>query len=273
MKLVKPALFALAFSLPMAADAHRAWFLPTSTVLSGEQPWVTVDAAVSNDIFYTDHAAMRLSSLDITAPDGSKVKAENPHTGKLRSTFDLQLKQDGTYKIAIAGSGLRARWETADGKRAFWPGRGQQPKPGDFEKAVPKDAKNLQVSYSSRRIETFITAGLPSEKALAPSNDGLEMQPISHPNDLFAGEKASFRFLIDGEPAKGASVTVIPAGVRYHNSQDDITVIADADGVASFAWPAAGRYWLEAEYKDGKAKPPATERSGVYVATFEVLPQ
>ena len=48
---------------------------------------------------------------------------------------------------------------------------------------------------------------------------------------------------------------------------------ADADGVASFAWPAAGRYWLEAEYKDGKAKPPATERSGVYVATFEVLPQ
>ena len=66
---------------------------------------------------------------------------------------------------------------------------------------------------------------------------------------------------------------MIPAGVRYRNSQDDITVIADADGVASFAWPAAGRYWLEAEYKDGKAKPPATERSGVYVATFEVLPQ
>jgi len=32
-------------------------------------------------------------------------------------------------------------------------------------------------------------------------------------------------------------------------------------------------YWLSASYRDGKAQPPATVRSGSYVATFEVLPQ
>ena len=42
----------LSVALPMAAHAHRAWMLPSATVLSGNEPWVTVDAAVSNDLFY-----------------------------------------------------------------------------------------------------------------------------------------------------------------------------------------------------------------------------
>lgn len=37
-------------------------------------------------------------------------------------------------------------------------------------------------------------------------------------------------------------------------------------------WPAAGRYWLEAEYQDDRARPPAGRRQGNYVATLEVLP-
>ena len=37
--------------------AHRQWVLPSSTVLSAADPWVTVDAAVSNELFYFDHVA------------------------------------------------------------------------------------------------------------------------------------------------------------------------------------------------------------------------
>lgn len=262
----------VALSLPLVANAHRAWFLPAATVLSGKAPWVTVDGAVSNDIFYTDHAPLRLDSLQVVAPDGSRIAAENPHTGKHRSTFDLQLKQEGTYKIAIASGGLRARWETADGKRGGWPGRGPNATDQPFERAVPSDARNLEVSFSSRRIETFITAGQPSTGVFTPTAEGLEMQPITHPNDLFAGEQAKFRFLIDGDPAAGTKVTLIADGMRYRNSQDAIELTADAKGVISVTWPQAGRYWLEAEYQDNKAKSPATTRQGGYVATLEVLP-
>ncbi|GAB3373315.1 DUF4198 domain-containing protein [Spongiibacter taiwanensis] len=266
------AVLCLQLGLPLTANAHRAWFLPAATVLSGEAPWVTVDGAVSNDIFYTDHAPLRLNELQVLAPDGSAVEAQNPHTGKHRSSFDLQLTQEGTYKIAIASSGLRARWETADGKRGGWPGRGPNATNAPFEKAVPKDAKNLEVSYSSRRIETFITAGQPSTKVFTPTGQGLEMQPITHPNDLFAGEPAKFTFLIDGKPAAGTKVTLIVDGMRYRNSQNAIELTADDKGVVSVTWPEAGRYWLEAEYQDNKAKAPATTRQGGYVATLEVLP-
>lgn len=263
----------LTLALPFSAQAHRIWLLPAATVLSGEEPWVTFDAAVSNDIFYFNHYPLRLDGMQVTAPDGSSVKLQNTHTGKHRSTFDLQLMQEGTYKVGMASGNLRARWETEEGERGYWPGRGETPAPGDFEKQVPQDAKNLEVSYSSRRIETFVTAGAPTDSVLAVTGKGLEMKPLTHPNDLYAGEEARFQFLIDGKPAKGTSVTLIPEGMRYRNSQQAIELTTDAKGMVAVEWPQAGRYWLEAEYEDDQAQAPATTRQGSYIATLEVLPQ
>lgn len=256
----------------MQAEAHRAWILPSSTVLSGDDPYVTFDAAVSNTIFFPDHVAMGVETVTATAPNGEKIALENASRGKYRTTFDLQLKEEGTYKIGVASSGLRAMWKDDEGKRHMWPGRGQQANDADFATAVPKNAKELRVSQSSRRIETFVTAGAPSDAVLKPQGIGLELQPITHPNDLYAGEVAKFKLLIDGEPAKNAQVVLIPGGSRYRDSQNEIQVTADNAGQFSVTWPSAGQYFMEAEYEDGKAKAPATVRSGTYTATFEVLP-
>ena len=98
------AAIALFASLPGTSYAHRQWMLPSSTVLSNTDAWVTVDAAVSNGLFYFDHVPMRLANLRITGPDGLERKAENPATGKYRSTFDVHLNGAGTYKIAAVQS-------------------------------------------------------------------------------------------------------------------------------------------------------------------------
>lgn len=259
--------------LPLAAHAHRAWIVPAATVLSSEDPWVTFDAAVSNDIFHTDHAPLRLEGVTATAPDGTQVPLQNANTGKYRSTFDLNLPQKGTYKIASFSSGLRARWETEEGERRGWPARGQQATPESFAKEVPKKAKNLEVSFGSRRLETFVTAGTPDTKVFKPTNQGLELVPVTHPNDLFAGEKAEFKFLIDGKPAVGAKVEVVPGGARYRNKQANINAETDKNGSISITWPQAGLYWISVSYEDNKAEKPAKKRTGSYVATFEVLPE
>ena len=263
----------MAALIPVAAHAHRAWIVPAATVLSGEDPWVTFDAAVSNDIFHTDHAPLRLEGVTAVAPDGSQVPLQNTSTGKYRSTFDLNLQQKGTYKIGSFSSGLRARWETEEGEKRGWPGRGMQSTPEGFAKEVPKKAKNLEVSFGSRRIETFVTAGTPDTKVFKPTNAGLEMVPVTHPNDLFAGEKAEFKFLIDGKPAVGAKVEVVPGGMRYRNQQNTISAQTDKNGSVSITWPQAGLYWMSVSYEDDKAKKPARKRSAGYVATFEVLPE
>lgn len=266
-------LSSLLVAAPFASHAHRAWFLPSSTVLSADKPWVSVDAAVSNILFHADHAAFRLAGVSVMGPDGQAVELQNSSTGKYRSTFDLELKKEGTYKVFSAGGGIRARWVDEEGNRHFWPGRGQEADMQEFAKVVPKEAKDLDISYASRRIETFVTAGAPDKKILAPTNQGLELVPLTHPNDLYAGETAQFSLLIDGEPAVGAEVEVLPGGMRYRNAQDEIVVKTGQKGEFSITWPAAGMYWLTTSYSDDKASSPATTRQGSYSATFEVLPQ
>ena len=272
MKTVK-FLLALTCSLAFTAEAHRAWLLPSATVLSSNDAWVTIDGAVSNDIFHADHAPMRFDDLLITAPDGKSAQATNLNTGKFRSSFDLQLPQKGTYKVAIASSGLMATWETAEGERRMWPPRGQKADPKDFATQVPKGANKLQVTEFSRRMETFVTSGTPSDTVLQPTKKGLELKPVTHPNDLFAGETAEFVFLMNGEPVADVKVTVIAGGMRYRNDQQAIEVVTDKKGQFQITWPTAGMYWLSAQYRDNKVAKPATQRSASYVATFEVLPE
>lgn len=271
-QLFKPALLAALMVGSLSAQAHRAWILPDVTVLSGKTPTVTFDAAVSNGIFNFDHVPMRPEAFSITAPDGSNVEALNPHVGRFRSVFDVKLEQEGTYRVFMAAHGLRATWVGEDGKRQMWPGRGQAFTQEGFDKNVPKKAKDLTVTQTSRRVETFVTNKAPSDNAFKVTNQGLELLPITHPNDLYAGEPAKFSFLIDGKPAKGVEVTLVREGTRYRNSPEEITLVSDNKGEISIEWNGAGRYFVEAEYKDNQAKKPATSRMGAYVAVLEVLP-
>ncbi|MGY0611063.1 DUF4198 domain-containing protein [Luteimonas sp. A501] len=280
---------ALAAVLPMSASAHKQWIIPSQAVVNGSDVWVTFDAAVSNQLFFPDHVPMRLDGITVTAPDGSSAELANGATGKYRSTFDVQLVQQGTYRIANAGSGMSARWDTAEslaakakaeaeGKPATGPAaRGgflRSATAEDLATKVPKDAQNLQVTETVRRVETFVTNGAPNATALVATGTGIELEPVTHPNDLFAGEEATFRILVDGKPAAGLEFEIVRGGTRYRNAQDDIAATTDAGGLLRVTWPEAGIYWLETGLQDDKASlPQATGRRLGYVATLEVLPQ
>jgi uncharacterized GH25 family protein len=219
-------------------------------------------------LFYFDHVPLRTDTLSITAPDGSQVNPANPGTGKYRNTFDVHLQKDGTYRIAVTNAGLFANYEE-NGQRKRWRGT-----PAAFAKEVPANAAKLQVSQSAGRIETFVTAGKPTTDALKLTNVGLELAPVTHPNDLYAGEEATFAMMLDGKPAANLPVTIIAGGTRYRDAQGEIEVKTDAQGRFSVTWPDPGMYWLEATLEDDKTSiPQAKQRRVSYVATFEVLPQ
>ena len=258
---------ALAAALPFSALAHKAWLLPSQTVIAGTDPWITVDAAVSNDLFYFNHVPIRVESVVVTAPDGSNVAPQNGATGKFRSVFDIELKQAGTYRIASVNDGLFATYEL-NGERKRWRGNA-----ATFAE-LPKEAKNLQVSQSVGRVETFVTNGAPNATALKPTNKGIELVAAGHPNDLFAGEEATFRVLVDGKPSAGLEFEIVRGATRYRNAQDEIKVTSDAKGEIKVTWPEAGMYWLETGTEDDKTSvKQAQKRRLSYVATLEVLPQ
>lgn len=257
----------IAASLPFSALAHKQWLLPSATVVAGNDAWVTVDAAVSNQLYYPDHVAMRLDNVSIAAPDGSTLPPQNPATGKYRSVFDVELKQPGTYRIASVNDGLFATYEQ-NGERKRW--RGSVATFGE----LPKDAKKLEVSQSVGRVETFVTNGAPNDTALKPTNRGIELVAVGHPNDLFAGEEATFRVLVDGKPTAGLEFEIVRGATRYRNAQDELKLTSDAKGEIKVTWPEAGMYWLETGTEDNKTSvKQAAKRRLSYVATLEVLPQ
>src|SRR2546427_12711340 len=100
---------AIACGAFQAAQAHNLWLLPSTTVLSKAE-WITVDAAVSNDLFFFNHVPLGLDNLVVSAPDGSAVAPQNAHRGKLRSVFDLDLQQSGRSEERRVGKECRSRW-------------------------------------------------------------------------------------------------------------------------------------------------------------------
>lgn len=251
-------------SAAMSVQAHNLWLLPSSTVLSSPQ-WITVDAAVSNDLFHFNYVPLALDGLVVEAPDGQAASPQNLLRGRLRSVFDLNLDSPGTWRIGVINRGVFASYRL-DGERKRWRGSA-----AELETGIPAAATELVVTESLGRIETFATVGKPSR--LQPKGEGLEMLPETHPNDLFAGEPARFRFTVDGEPAAGLQVTVVAGGTRYRDSLGDRSFVTDAQGRVEIGWPAPGLYWIEAIAEDKRTTVPrASGRRLGYVATLEVLP-
>lgn len=233
------ALAAIAAIAAPAAVAHRMWLLPSSTTVSGTDNWITVDAAVSNDLFFFDHQPLRVVPT-VTQPDGTAGAVENHAVGKFRATFDVHLTQQGTYKIAVVNEGVMGRY-TLNGETKMLP-RGTTP--ATLASAIPAGATDVVTSESLTRNEIFVTQGEPTSTVFKTTGKGLELVPVTHPNDLVAGEAATFQFLLDGKPAAGMFVTAIPGGNRYRDSLGQMDLKTDAQGKVSIQWPTPGMYWL-----------------------------
>src|SRR3546814_14333188 len=83
---------------------------------------------------------------------------------------------------------------------------------------LPAGATDVQTAEASNRNEIFVTVGAPTTTVFEPTGKGIELVPVTHPNDLYAGERASFQLLLDGKPAARLPVTVIPVRLRYRSA-------------------------------------------------------
>lgn len=253
-------------ALPASLSAHRMWIVPSTTTVAGEDGWVSFDAALSNDVFFPDHQPLRTEPV-VVAPDGTPAKVENFAVGKTRATFDLHLNKPGTWTLGTLGSNIGGSY-MVDGKQQRLPrGTSADKLPG----LIPAGATDVKLVESSNRNQVFVTLGAPTD--IKTSGQGLELAPVTHPNDLVVGEPAVFGFTVDGKPAAGLTVLVVPGGLRYRSAAGtgEISLTTDAKGQVTITWPGPGMYWLNATAAGNSAIPNATRRFS-YTATLEVLP-
>ena len=290
---------AAACGLAMPAYAHNAWLLPSTTVLSDTQQSVTVDAGASTAPFEANHAPMAVDGIKVWAPDGSMGTPENAARSRYRSIFDVKIDKPGTWRIGMENAGVsgsfkvngepwmvgRRRGPPPGAPNASGPGTGGPGAGGPGGRPridparvvasideIPANASDLDLTETMSRNEFFVTAGEPSDTLFKPTGKGLEFVPVTMPTDLVSNEPAQFRFLIDGQPAKGLEVEIIPGGRRYRESDGAQKLTTDDQGVLTVNWPMAGMYWLNTSLTDSKpGNPKASKRRMGYTATLEVL--
>ncbi|WP_017670326.1 DUF4198 domain-containing protein [Blastomonas sp. AAP53] len=300
-----------ALGLTVPAFAHNQWLLPSTTVLSDTQQSVTVDAGASTAPFEPNHNALSVEGVKVWAPDGSMGAIENAARSKYRSTFDVKIDKPGTWRIGMENGGISGSFKVdgepwmvgrrrgppaggpgaAGGARAGGAGAGRpgpaaamgpgapggrpQIDPSHIVASVddiPANATDLDLTETVGRNEFFVSAGEPSDALFKPTGRGLEFVPVTLPTDLVSNEPGQFRFLVDGQPAAGLEVEVIPGGRRYRESDGTQKLKTDDQGMVTVQWPMAGMYWLNASLTDAKpGNPKASKRRMSYTATLEVL--
>jgi uncharacterized GH25 family protein len=272
MKPTKLLLAAALAGLALNAYAHKPWLLPSSSLVDAKEPWVTVDAAISEGLFDIDHQPLKLDAVVVTGPDGAKVDLQNASTGRLRSTFDVKMSKPGTYKIALVQQNVMGSYMLNGEMKRF---RGTEE---TLAKDLPADAQEVKLTRTASRLETFVSAYSTDTAVFKPTGVGLELVPVTHPNDLRAGERATWRFLLDGKPAANQAFSLIPGGVKYRGTLGEIRQTTDAKGEITFTLPEANMYLVSASWPAAAAPAPGQPpqmppRRATYAATVEVLPQ
>lgn len=221
--------------------AHKRWLLPTDFSLSDAET-VTVDFTASNNIFYVDKP-MPLAGVRALSPAGEVLPLDNPREGARRSSFDLAVAKEGTHRVVVQGAPVYFLSYKLPGEEKPRYERG----PLDVLKdRVPEGARDVNYARSTALIETYITLGAPSQPAAIGPASGITLQPVSHPNELYSDEPGEFILQLDGKPAAGLALVVIPEGTRYRDTQAQARFVSDEQGRVVVDWQAPGRYLLEA---------------------------
>lgn len=253
--------------LSPSSHAHKRWFMPTDFTLSDAET-VTVDFTASNNVFYVD-TGMPLAIVTVRAPSGAELPLLNASEGKRRSSFDMEVDANGTYRISAGGPPMYFSSYKLPGQAETVRSRGPLAK---LKAELPANATEIEFAESHSLIETFVTLGAETEPAASTQKGGLSLQAQgSHPNALYADETAHFVFALDGQPVSGLTVTVQAEGSRYRDEQEEQHYLTAGDGSVDVVWPHPGRYLLEASMEQTPTESEIARRYFSYYLTIEVM--
>ncbi|MCS0385346.1 DUF4198 domain-containing protein [Vibrio diabolicus] len=258
---------AMGLAATTTAQAHPRWVLPSHFTVSKEGgDWLTFDVTASHGTFVFDKPAGSDQAF-VVMPDGRSERPNFVVRGKRRSMFDFFFTEEGTHKVAInnqpsyytqykAGRRDTVKWARAN--------------KAERHDVLPEQARDVFTQLSYTRAESYITVGMPTDKALEIEGKMLEMKPVTHPSDIIEGEPVTFQFFFNGEPQEGVTAEITREGTMYRNHQEQIDVVSDKDGKVIFTPEVAGRYLMKANYKgELKDNPLADKASANVHLTFE----
>ncbi|KGR36648.1 cobalt ABC transporter substrate-binding protein [Vibrio campbellii] len=258
---------AMGLAAATTAQAHPRWVLPSHFTVSKEGgDWLTFDVTASHGTFVFDKPAGSEQAF-VIMPDGRPERPNFVVRGKRRSMFDFYFEEEGTHKVAINNQpSYYTQYKAGRRDTVKW----AKASKADRASVIPEKARDVVTQLSYTRAESYVTVGMPTEKALEIEGKLLEMKPLTHPSDIIEGEEVIFQFFFNGEPQQGVTAEITREGTLYRNHQEQIDVVSDKDGKITFTPEVAGRYLMKANYKGELKNDPLADKASANVhLTFE----
>ncbi|MFV8436433.1 DUF4198 domain-containing protein [Vibrio owensii] len=258
---------AMGLAAATTAQAHPRWVLPSHFTVSKEGgDWLTFDVTASHGTFVFDKPAGSEQAF-VIMPDGRSERPNFVVRGKRRSMFDFFFVEEGTHKVAINNQpSYYTQYKAGRRDTVKW----AKASKADRASVISEKARDVVTQLSYTRAESYVTVGMPTEKALEIEGKLLEMKPITHPSDIIEGEEVTFQFFFNGEPQQGVTAEITREGTLYRNHQEQIDVVSDKDGKIIFTPDVAGRYLMKANYKGVLKNDPLADKASMNVhLTFE----
>ncbi|HBK46016.1 MAG TPA: DUF4198 domain-containing protein [Xanthomonadaceae bacterium] len=256
---------ALFGTVVVAASAHTPYLAPSDFAPRGGQT-IALDASFA-ETFLVPEAAFDDSRFSVTGPDGATTALSRVEVMKTRTVAEHTLPAaKGTYRFST-GPRLGALFRT-------WEIGGKQESSRDAAVKIPAGAKVISDFQSLTLAETYVSVGAPDRVALQPRGQGLELVPVTHPSDLYAGESFEFLVQYDGKPLAGQKVEVTEAVWTSDRTPQVHTLVTDAQGRALMKLQRAGTWVALTRHRTAApAGAPVAEYSNSYTLTFRVLEQ
>jgi uncharacterized GH25 family protein len=239
-----------------AVHAHSPYLLPNVFDVV-ERKHVTVEASFTETFFVPD-VVMKADDYHVVTPTGAKQALTPVYTQDL-AVIEAPTPVPGTYRISTG----QRKGRTA--KAAFRDGDWEFLEPG---KPAPANARVYDVT-SITTADVFVSRGKPTDAALAPRNKGLEFRPITHPNSVFAGSKATFEVLYDGRPLANQVISVHFGDERYSDKKLYAETKTNAEGRFDVKPDRAGLYLAMTRHRVLPAAEGEAAMSHTYSVTFE----
>lgn len=250
-----PTLLIAGTLLSTAAQAHVPYLAPES--FEPIRGWVSLEASFA-DKFFLPEAKFDGSEFKVLTPAGTLEKPAEQQSVRSRIVLEHQLTQDGSYRFS---SGVREgavfkSW-LQDGKTINSRDPNQQPPAG-----VPLTAHFQSITLA----ETYVSKGKPTTTALTPWGKGLELQFMSHPNDLYINQPVKARLWFEGKPLANHDVQIHRA--MGHAEPVTRTVTSNASGDISFEVADAATYLLLVRHR---AAAPAGAKAPTYSYSYSAV--
>lgn len=253
-----PAMSCGLWLLSSSCQAHVPYLAPES--FEPIRDWVSLEAAFA-DKFFLPEARFDQSNFQVFTPTGSREQPTEQAMVRSRTVLEHQLKAEGTYRFSTGqryGAVFRS-WQQ-DGKTVNSRDPKQQP---------PAGVKLSRHFQSVTLAETYVSKGKPDLQVLQPQGQGLEIQFISHPNDLYINQPIKTRLLFDGKPLVNTSLQLHRSG--QSDTEQSQQLRSDANGDVQFSVSQAATYLLLVRHKTkAPAEAKAPEYSYSYSAVVEI---